>query len=120
MWTKARNTSPKIKPKKPKSVFLLSEDLRQTAKDAKKYQEITKKDYKKDFKATFTGQSQEDHKKSFLGYGKKSFQRYNGASKKKRPLVSNSSNSNNFFSSSEKYQTGRKYSNETFVGSTHN
>ena len=71
MWTKARNTSPKIKPKKPKSVFLLSEDLRQTAKDAKKYQEITKKDYKKDFKATFTGQSQEDHKKSFLGYARK-------------------------------------------------
>ena len=120
MWTKARNTSPKIKLKKPKSVFLLSEDLRQTAKDAKKYQEITKKDYKKDFKATFTGQSQEDRKKSFLGYGKKSFQRYDGASMKKRPLVSNSSNSNNFFSSSEKCQTGRKYSKETFVGSTHN
>ena len=111
MWTKSRNTSPKIKSKKPKSVFFLSENFRQTAKDAKKYQGITERDYKKDFKATFTGQSQKDHQKSFLGYGKKSFQRYDGASMKKMPLFSNSSNSNNFFSSSEKYQTRRKYSN---------
>lgn len=65
----------KNKIKKPKSVFFLSENFRQTAKGAKKYQEITKRDYKKDFKATFTGQSQKDHQKSFLGYGKKSFQR---------------------------------------------
>ena len=50
------------------------------SKDARRSQEITKIDYKKDFKSTSTRQCQKDHKKSFLDCGKKSGQRYNRGS----------------------------------------
>ena len=73
---KPGTTAAKIKPKNQRSTFLLGDNLKQAAKDARRLQELTKKDYKKNFKGNRETQAR-DQAKSFLGYGKKGGQNYN-------------------------------------------
>ena len=117
---KPGTTSAKTKRKKPKSVLHLGDNLKQAAKDARRSQEITRRDYKKYFKAISTRQSQKDHKTSFLDYGKKGDRSYMRTWMQQRPPFRHHSNINSFHSSSKQYYPGRKYRNQRFVSSTHN
>ena len=94
---------------KTQSVFLLDDNLKQAAMDARRSQEITKRCYKKDSKATSKWQSQKYHNKSFLDNGKKGGQRYKRTSMQWRPPFNNSSNNNNIPSSNKQYHPGKKY-----------
>lgn len=117
---KPGTTSAKTKRRKTKSVLLLGDYLKQAAKNARRSQEITRRDYKKYFKATSTRQSQKDHKTSFLDYGKKGDRGQMRTLMQQRPPFRHHSNTNSFHSSSKQYYPGWKYHNQRFVSSTHN
>ena len=71
-------------PQQPKlNQTLLGDNLKQAAKDARRSQELTKKDYKKDFKGNRQTQTR-DQTKSFLDYGKKGGQNYDRPSQQQR------------------------------------
>ena len=81
---KPGTTVAKVKPKNLWSTFLLGDNLKQAAKDARRSQELTKKNYKEDFKGNRQTQAREQTK-SILDYGKKGGQNYNQPSEQRRP-----------------------------------
>ena len=103
---KPGNTAAKVKPKNQRSTFLLGDNLKQAAKDARRSQELTKKNYKKDFKGNRQTQAR-DQRKSFLDYGKKGGQNYNQPSLQRRPPFNN--NNRNNTTQKPYHSTGKKY-----------
>ena len=73
----------KAKLKNTRSKNLLGGNLKQAAKDAKRSEEITKKDsYRKDFKVQSKHYTSTDQKKPFLDHGRKTGQNFNRQSTK--------------------------------------
>ena len=108
---KQGTTAAKVKPKNQRSTFLLGDNRKQAAKDARRLQELTKKDYKKDFKGNRQTQTR-DQTKSFLDYGKKGGQNYNQPSQQRIPPFYNNSNNNRNNTNRKPYHsTGKKYPN---------
>ena len=91
---KPGTTAAKVKPKSQLFAFLLGDNIKQAAKDTHLSQELTKNDYKKDFKRNRQSQTR-DHTKSFLYYGKKSCQNYNQPSPQCIPFFCSSNNNSN-------------------------
>ena len=73
---KPGTTAAKVKPQNQRSTFLLGDNLKQAAKDAHRLRELTKRDYKKNFKGNRQSQAR-DQTKSFLDYSKNGSQNYN-------------------------------------------
>ena len=68
----------KAKPRNTQSKYLLGDNLKQAAKDAKRSEEITKKDsYRKHFKVQNKHYTSTDQKKPFLDHGRKTGQNFN-------------------------------------------
>ena len=68
----------KAKPRNTQSKYLLGDNLKQSAKDAKRSEEITKKDsYRKHFKVQNKHYTSTDQKKPFLDHGRKTGQSFN-------------------------------------------
>ena len=73
----------KAKPRNIRSIYLLGNNLKQATKDAKRSEEITKKDsYRKDFKVQSKHYTSTDQKKPFLDHGRKTGQNFNRHSTK--------------------------------------
>ena len=106
---KPGTTAAKVEPKKSTVYLPLRVNLNQAARDVWRSQELTKKEYKKDFKGNRKTQAR-DQMKSFLDYGKKGGQNYNQPSKQQRPLFYSNSSRNN--ANWKPYlSTGKKYHN---------
>ena len=74
---KPGSTAYKGKPRNTRSKYLLGDNLKQAAKDARR-SEITKKDsYRKDFKVQSKHHTSTDQKKPFLDHGRKTGQNSN-------------------------------------------
>ena len=68
----------KAKPRNTQSKYLLGDNLKESAKDAKRSEEITKKDsYRKHFKVQSKHYTSTDQKKPFLDHGRKTGQNFN-------------------------------------------
>ena len=68
----------KAKPRNTRSNYLLGDNLKEAAKDAKRSEEITNKDpYRKDFKLQSKYYRSTDEKKPFLYHGRKTDQNFN-------------------------------------------
>ena len=73
----------KVKPRNTQSKYLLGDNLKQAGKDAKRLEEIIKKDsYRKEFKVQSKHYTSTDQKKLFLDHGKKTGQNFNRHSTK--------------------------------------
>ena len=84
----------KSKPRTTQSKYLLGYNLKQTAKDAKRSEEITKKDsYRKNFKVQSKHYISNDQKKPFLDHGTKTGQNFNWQSRKQGQHYSNNRHS---------------------------
>ena len=91
----------KAKPRHTQSKYLLGDNLKQAAKDAKRSEEITKKDsYKKYFKVQSKRYTSTDQKKTFLDHGTKTGQNFNRPSTKQGQYYNNS-----------RHSTARKFCN---------
>ena len=83
----------KGKPRNTRSKCLLGDNFKQAAKDAKRSEEITKKDsYRKDFKVQSKHYTSTDQKKPFLDHGRKTGQNFNRHSTKQGRHYNNSHN----------------------------
>ena len=66
MWTKLGSAAYKAKPRNAQSKYLLGDNLKQAVEDAKRSEEITKKDcYRKNFKVQSKYYTLTDQKKMF-------------------------------------------------------
>ena len=91
----------KAKPRNTRSKYLLGDNLKQAAKDAKRSEEITKKDsYTKDFKVQSKHYTSTDQKNSFLDHGRKTGRNFNRQSTKQGQHYSNN-----------RHNTARKFHN---------
>ena len=91
---KSGTTIARVKPKNQWSTLLLGDNLKQAARDARRSQELTRKDYRKDFKGNRKTQAR-DQTKSFLDCGKRGGQNYNLPSQQwKAPFCKNNNNNN--------------------------
>ena len=91
----------KAKPRNTQSKYLFSDNLKEAAKDAKRSEEITKKDfYRKHFKVQSKHYTLTDQKKTFLDHGRKTGQNFNRPSTKQGKHYSNN-----------RHRTARKFCN---------
>ena len=92
----------KAKRRNTQSKYFLGENLKQAVKDAKRSEEITKKDsYKKYFKVQSKHYTSTDQKKPFLDHGRKTGQNFN------RPSTKQGQHYNN----NNRHSTARKFCN---------
>ena len=91
----------KAKPRNTQSKYLLGDNLKESAKDAKRSEEITKKDsYRKHFKVQSKHYTSTDQKKTFLDHGRKTGQNFNRPSTKQGQHYKNN-----------RHSTARKFCN---------
>ena len=80
----------KVKPRNTRAKYLLGDNLKQAAKDAKRSEEITKKDsYRKNFKVKSKHYTSTDQKKPFLDHDRKTGQNFNWQSTKQEQHYNN-------------------------------
>ena len=91
---KPGSAADKAKPRNTQSKYLLGDNVKQAAKDAKRSEEITEKDsYRKHFKVQGKHYASTDQKKPFLDHGRKSGQNFNRPSTKQEQHYNNNRHS---------------------------